>query len=161
VAGALEEAAKATGGFIETMRSQPLVLMMGLMNIVLLVFLFYYLTRITQRTEHTLELLFASNDKTFEKWTGVIKEQSNLVEKSMHCILPEDALKLLTLPPRELPAKPVPPAPLDQRGSLKGDLKGTIKPVEWQKLEIGEDRPFTFEPPKPPVGAPAKPAEKR
>ena len=116
MAGALEEAAKATGGFIDALRTQPLVLMMGLMNIVLLVFLFYYLTRITARTETTVAALFASNDKIFERWATVIKDQGNLVEKSMHCILPEDALKLLALPPRESgPARPEPPTPLQRQ----------------------------------------------
>jgi hypothetical protein len=143
MAGALEEAAKATGGFIDALRSQPLVLMMGLMNIVLLVFLFYYLTRITARTETTVAALFSSNDKIFERWATVIKDQGTLVEKSMHCILPEDALKLLALPPREAPARPEAPAPLQRQSfppiwmPLQGDqfeLQPVTPPHELFKL---------------------------
>jgi hypothetical protein len=115
--GALEEGAKAAGGFIEAMRQQPLVLMMGLMNIALLLFLFYYLSRITGRTENTVGQLFASNDKIFQQWTSVIKDTQGLTEKAMHCILPEDAIKLLqvprqSFPPPERPAAPERPAPL-------------------------------------------------
>jgi hypothetical protein len=138
MAGALEEAAKATGGFIDALRTQPLVLMMGLMNIVLLVFLFYYLTRITARTETTVAALFSSNDKIFERWATVIKDQGALVEKSMHCILPEDALKLLQLPPRvapDLPARPEPPAPL-QRQSF---------PPQWLPLKEDWNHPSPSE----------------
>jgi hypothetical protein len=117
--GAVEEGVKVAGGFIDALRSQPLVLMMGLMNITLLVFLFYYLTRITARTETTVHALFESNDKIFDRWAQVIKDQSGLVEKTMHCILPEDALKLIQSPPRPYapeppaaPARPVAPQPL-------------------------------------------------
>jgi hypothetical protein len=130
--GAVEEGVKAAGGFIDAMRQQPLVLMMGLMNITLLVFLFYYLTRITSRTEHTLELLFTANDKIFQQWTGVIKDQGGLVEKSMHCILPEDAIKLLTMPRSEAPARPQAPEPL-QRQSFPPVWLPLNESMEWPK----------------------------
>ena len=131
--GAVEEGAKAASGFIDALRSQPLVLMMGLMNIVLLVFLFYYLTRITARTENTVAALFSSNDKIFDRWATVIKDQGNLVEKSMHCILPEDALKLLALPPRsEPPARPAPPEPL-QRQSFPPRWLPLKEDMMWPK----------------------------
>jgi hypothetical protein len=111
--GAVEEGVKAAGGFIDAMRNQPLVLMMGLMNIVLLLFMFYYLTRITARTETTVKLLFDANDSLYKQWGTVIKDQVSLTEKTMHCILPEDAIKLLQLPPRsEPPARPQAPTPL-------------------------------------------------
>jgi hypothetical protein len=112
--GVVEEGAKVATGFIDSMRNQPLVLMMGLMNIVLLVFLFYYLTRITARTESTVKDLFAANDKIFDRWATVIKDQGLLVEKTMHCILPEDAIKLLQVPRYEpqRPAAPERPGPL-------------------------------------------------
>ena len=145
--GAVEEGAKAASGFIDALRSQPLVLMMGLMNIVLLVFLFYYLTRITARTETTVAALFQSNDKIFERWATVIKDQGALVEKSMHCILPEDALKLLALPPRsEPPARPVPPEPLQRQSfpprwlPLQGDK------LEWPLPSPSEHELFKLPP---------------
>jgi hypothetical protein len=133
--GALEEAAKATGSFLETMRSQPLVLMMGLMNIGLLLFLFYYLSRITARTENTVAALFTANDKLYSQWGVVIKDQQLLTEKVMHCILPEDALKLLQTPrydpePPRAPARPRfddPPKP--QQQNISDDPTGLIIPI--------------------------------
>lgn len=108
--GVLEEAAKTAGGVIDAMRSQPLALAMGLMNIALLLFLFYYLSRITSRTELTVNSLFTAQDKLFTQWAGVIKDTNALTEKTMHCILPDDVLKLLQLGPSlQLPARPATP----------------------------------------------------
>jgi hypothetical protein len=144
--GALEEAAKATGGFIETMRSQPLVLMMGLMNIGLLLFLFYYLSRITARTENTVAALFTANDKLYSQWGTVIKDQQLLTEKVMHCILPEDALKLLQTPSRsiERPAQPRnlhedPPKPQQQHNI--SDPTGLIIPIPVEPPETSACTP--------------------
>lgn len=113
--GVLEEAAKATGGFIDALRQQPLVLMMGLMNGLLLLFLFYYMSRITARTEITVNSLFTAQDKLFDQWGGIIKDTNNLTEKAIHCILPDDAIKLLQVPraaPIPEPQRPAAPAPL-------------------------------------------------
>jgi hypothetical protein len=148
--GALEEAAKATGGFIETMRSQPLVLMMGLMNIGLLLFLFYYLSRITARTENTVAALFSANDKLYSQWGTVIKDQQSLTEKVMHCILPEDALKLLQSTPRPY-TPPNPAAPQAPRGDLWHDPPKP-SPIEEPRKPVHIDVP-------PPVEAEPKPAE--
>jgi hypothetical protein len=80
----------------------------------LLLFLFYYLSRITARTEHTVQSLFSAQDKLFDQWGVVIKDQAGLVEKAMHCILPEDAIKLLQVP-LQRPAAPEPLQPRAQR----------------------------------------------
>jgi hypothetical protein len=92
--GLLEEGVKATGGLFHALREQPLALAMGLMNIALLLFLFYYLSRITSRTETTVAALFSANDKLYSQWTDIIKDTNALVDKSTHCIMPEDAIKL-------------------------------------------------------------------
>ena len=93
--GVLEEGVKTAGGIVDALRQQPLALAMGLMNIALLVFLFYYLSRITTRTEVTLKELFTAQDKLFTQWADIVKDTNALVEKTNHCILPEDALKLM------------------------------------------------------------------
>lgn len=113
----MQEGVKQVGnvatGIVDSMKSQPLAIAMVLMNIALLLFLFYYLSRITARTETTVQALFAANDKLFTQWGAIVKDQATLVEKTMHCILPEDALKLIQSPPRpyapEPPARPVAP----------------------------------------------------
>lgn len=142
--GALEEAAKATGGFIETMRAQPLVLMMGLMNIALLAFLFYYLTRIVSRTENLANTIFTAQDKLFVQWGAIIKDTNDLTEKALHCILPDDALKLLQVPPRapvQEPQRPQaprgdlyvdPPKP-HPGNATENDPTGLIIPIEPHK----------------------------
>jgi hypothetical protein len=94
--GVVEEGGKAVGGVIEAMRGQPLVLAMGLMNLALLLFLFYYMSRITSRTETTAAALFSAQDNLFSQWSAVVKDSHDLVEKSQHCILPDDAIKLMT-----------------------------------------------------------------
>jgi len=103
----LQEGVKQAGnvatGIVDSMKSQPLAIAMVLMNIALLLFLFYYLSRITARTETTVQALFSANDKLFSQWGAIVKDQGALVEKSMHCILPEDALKLLQVPARSEP----------------------------------------------------------
>jgi hypothetical protein len=93
--GVLEEGVKAAGGIVDAMRSQPLALAMGLMNIALLLFLFYYLSRITSRTENTVQMLFTSQDKIFTQWGEVMRDTNTLAEKTMHCVLPEDAIRLM------------------------------------------------------------------
>jgi hypothetical protein len=109
VSGAIEEGAKAVGGLFHTLREQPLALAMGLMNIALLVFLFYYLSRITTRTEVTVSALFASQDKLYNQWADIIKDTNAMVEKTNHCILPEDAIRLLNAR-RTIEPSPVTPS---------------------------------------------------
>ena len=103
--GAIEEGAKVAGNVLEIMRTQPLVLMMGLMNAGLLVFLWLYMGRITARTETTVGSLFAAQDKLYTQWGKIVSDQSELAEKSLHCITVDDALKLLAVP--RLPAAPL------------------------------------------------------
>lgn len=93
--GVLEEGVKTAGGIVDALRQQPLALAMGLMNIALLLFLFYYLSRITSRTENTVAALFGAQDKLYSQWADIIKDTNTLAERSAHCILPEDALKLM------------------------------------------------------------------
>lgn len=112
--GVLEEGVKTAGGIVDAMRSQPLVLSMGIMNIALLVFLFYYLSRITTRTETTAAQLFQANDKLFTQWANVVNDTHRMMEKSSHCILPEDALKMFNArrdgdPPAIILPTPQPP----------------------------------------------------
>ena len=122
----MQEGVKQVGnvatGIVDSMKSQPLAIAMVLMNIALLLFLFYYLSRITARTETTVQALFAANDKLFTQWGTIVKDQAMLVEKTMHCILPEDVLKILQSPPRsEPPAPPARPAPLEPRPQSADD----------------------------------------
>jgi hypothetical protein len=119
--GVLEEGAKAAGGVIDALRTSPGVLATVIMNIVLLAFLWYYLTRITARTETTVAALFTSQDKLFTQWAGMMKDQNALTEKTMHCILPSDVEQLLRIPRGAIepqrpsdPQRPSAPAPLDR-----------------------------------------------
>jgi hypothetical protein len=109
--GAVEEGGKVATSLIETMRHQPLVLAMMLMNIGLLLFLAWYMSRITSRTEVTVAQLFAGQDKLFTQWGTIVKDTSDLAEKSLHCITVDDALKLIrggTSPDKIEPTKLLP-----------------------------------------------------
>ena len=89
------EGGKAIGNIVDAMRTQPLVLAMMLMNVGLLLFLGWYMSRITSRTELTVQNLFAANDKLYTQWGTIVKDTSDLAEKSLHCITVDDAIKLL------------------------------------------------------------------
>lgn len=145
--GALEEAAKATGGLIDAMKSSPLAIANLLLNVAFLVFLFYYVTRISSRAENVVAGLFAANDKLYAQWGTIVKDQNALTEKAMHCLLPEDALKLLQLPPRspiQEPARPQPPRgdlyvdpPKPHPGSAtENDPTGLIIPIEPHRTSV-------------------------
>ena len=114
--GVLEEGAKAVGSMVDGLRSNPLALANVTLNICFLVFLFYYVSRISTRAEHTVSQLFEAQDKAYAQWAEMLKDTNRLAEKTMHCILPEDAIRLLQAPryAPEPPQRPAPPAPLDQ-----------------------------------------------
>lgn len=120
MAGILEEGVKTAGGVVDALRAQPLQLANIVLNIAFLIFLFYYVSIIATRAQNTVNALFVANDKMYTQWATVLKDQQGLTEKVMHCILPEDAIKLLQLPPRQFvsPEVPLPPsrpiAPLEQ-----------------------------------------------
>jgi hypothetical protein len=114
--GVLEEGGKAVGGVVSAMSSQPMALALVVLNLGLLTYLYYYTSRITSRTEQTAQALFNANDKLYEQWGTIVKDTNTLTEKTIHCILPEDAIKLLQggggrfIPER--PDRPEPPEPL-------------------------------------------------
>ena len=119
----VKQAGNVAVGVVDAMRSNPLAIANILLNICFLVFLIYYVSIIAQRAQTVVAGMFAANDKLYAQWGVVIKDQNALTEKAMHCILPEDALKLLQVPPRvapiEAPARPslTPEAPRPQSGS--------------------------------------------
>jgi hypothetical protein len=132
--GVLEEGVKTAGGVVDALRQNPLALANIVLNIAFLVFLFYYVTIIAHRAEGTVKELFQAQDNVFKQWGLIVKDQQTLTEKTMHCILPEDAIKLLQLPPRfapEPPARPAPPEPL-QRQSF---------PPQWLPLREDWNQP--------------------
>ena len=116
MAGVVEEGVKVAGGVVDAMRGSPLAIANIVLNICFLVFLFYYVSRISTRAENVVKDMFAAQDRLYEQWSVIIKDTNDLTEKTMHCLLPEDALKLLQLPYRpaspERPAAPAPAEPL-------------------------------------------------
>jgi hypothetical protein len=60
--------------------------------------------------------MYAANDKIYTQWGAVVKDNNKLTERALHCILPDDALKLFQggqAPPRygsdtlpQAPARP-------------------------------------------------------
>ena len=116
MAGVVEEGVKVAGGVIDAMRGSPLAIANIVLNICFLVFLFYYVSRISSRAEATVGELFAAQNRLYEQWSVIIKDTNDLTEKTMHCILPSDALMLLNARPSGLappPDRPPSPAPLE------------------------------------------------
>jgi hypothetical protein len=144
--GALEEGGKAIANVTDAMRSQPLAIALVLMNLGLLVYLYYYTSRITSRTETTAAALFDANNKLYAQFGNIVKDTNALAEKTIHCILPEDAVRLLQARPpvTEPPARPQAPAPLEpQRQSWPPKwLPLGSDEVEWpQTIPLPQPRP--------------------
>jgi hypothetical protein len=150
--GALEEGGKAVGNVVDAMRSQPLAIALVLMNLGLLVYLYYYTSRITARTETTAQALFEANNKLYAQFGTIVKDANALAEKTIHCILPEDAVRLLQARPPapvEAPARPQAPAPLSpERQSF---------PPKWLPLS-GDEVEWPLPPESTPLPVP-RPAE--
>jgi cell division protein FtsL len=98
--GIAEETVKsvsaAVAGTVEAMKSTPLVLALCLMNIALLVFFWYYISRVLTRTESTAQLFYQNQQAQNASWNEVLKGQNSITEKTIHCILPEDAVKIFS-----------------------------------------------------------------
>jgi hypothetical protein len=150
---AIEEGGKAIGGVVDAMRSQPLAIALVLMNLGLLTYLYYYTNRITSRTETTAQALFNANNKLFEQFGAIIKDTNILAEKTIHCILPSDALQLLQAPryaPPERPAAPQgprgdlwhdppKPSPIEEPRKPVHDIGDILPPVEPKPAEPGHE----------------------
>jgi hypothetical protein len=135
--GVLEEGAKAAGGVVDAMRGQPLAIANIVLNVCFLVFLFYYVSRISSRAEATVKELFVAQDNLYKQWAVIIKDTNDLTEKAMHCVLPDDILKL-QVPPRyepQRPSAPAPPAPLPKSQNLK--LMDYLPPLPDSPVLLG------------------------
>jgi hypothetical protein len=95
--GALEEGGKAIGNVVDAMRAQPLAIALVLMNLGLLVYLYYYTSRITARTETTAQALFEANNKLYTQFGTIVKDANALAEKTIHCISPEETKLAATM----------------------------------------------------------------
>jgi hypothetical protein len=129
--GIAEETGKAVGGVVDAFRSTPAMLAIIIMNVGLMLLLYYYMNRITTRTEITLKEMYSANDKIYQQWASVLKDTNALTERALHCILPDDALKLFqggAPPPRyappmpEAPRAPVQPNTLRRRSPVFKDI---------------------------------------
>jgi hypothetical protein len=138
--GMLEEGGKAVTGVVDAFRSTPAMLAIIIMNIGLMLLLYYYMNRITTRTEVTLKEMYAANDKIYTQWGAVVKDTNALTERALHCILPDDALKLFQ-------AKPNPPAPfgsdtLPQAPARPQQFRG--KSPVFKEIDIPVFEPLKF-----------------
>ena len=72
---------------VEVFKGQPLTLALALMNIALLVFVFYFGERGASERAKNAELMF-------DVQKNIMAQQSGLADKLLHCITPEDAAKI-------------------------------------------------------------------
>ena len=133
MAGIAEETVKVAGGVVDAMRGSPLAIANIILNIAFLVFLFYYVTIIADRAKATVDMLFTAQNKAYEQWAVIVKDTNDLTEKTMHCILPSDALMLLNARPSGLappPDRPAAPEPLQPRAqSLSSPVLLRLPPL--------------------------------
>jgi hypothetical protein len=140
--GVLEEGGKAVTGVVDAFRSTPAMLAIIIMNIGLMLLLYYYMNRITNRTEITLKEMYAANDKIYTQWGAVLKDTNALTERALHCILPDDALKLFqggTPPPRYAPPMPEAPRPPTQPNTFRPPKSPVFKEIDvpfFQPLKL-------------------------
>jgi hypothetical protein len=125
-----EEVSKQVGSFMEIMKAQPLSLALVMMNLLLIVFLFYSNSQTLQQRASALEQIVAWQRQTDTLMAGCISKE---------------ALELVLNAVRGLPMVPVMPMPVptpQDKSSLEHLLPGP-------KLQSQESRPFVF--PDPPV----------
>lgn len=132
MAGVAEETAKVAGGIVDAMRNQPLAIANIVLNMCFLVFLFYYVSRISTRAEGTVKELFVAQDALYKQWGVIIKDTNELTEKSMHCIYPDDAIKLL-----QAPRQPVAP-PMEMPPRAQGLRLPPLPPLPLRMIEVHE-----------------------
>jgi hypothetical protein len=90
-----EEAGQTARGIIDALKQQPLVLAMVLMNTLLVVMFFYYVSRQLDTRDNNLKSLFEGQEKIFAQWKDVFAQNRELAEKAMSCVNVEDAVKLI------------------------------------------------------------------
>ena len=159
--GIAEEGVKAVGGVLEGLRSNPLALANILLNICFLVFLIYYVSIIASRAQNTVREMFQAQDNLYKQWGIVIKDTQSLTEKAMHCILPEDALKLLQVPSRSPIEAPQRPSETPARPQSAPPLQHLLPPERRTEMEGKEVPHVVGWPPLPPSDsstAPSQPA---
>lgn len=66
MAGAIEEGAKAAGGVVDALKSQPLTLALVIMNVTLLGFLYFYHSGINEERKREQELLYQNRREVGE-----------------------------------------------------------------------------------------------
>jgi hypothetical protein len=131
--GVLEEGAKVAGGVVDAMRGSPLAIANIILNVAFLVFLFYYVSIIANRAQNTVREMFQAQDNLYKQWSGIIKDTNALTEKAMHCLLPEDAIKLLTIPRY---APPLPEAPARPQNAPLQHLLPPDRRTELEQIEV-------------------------
>ena len=141
--GALEEAAKATGGFIDAMRSQPMGLALIAMNILLIAYLFYSGSTTSAQRRETVELIV--------NWQ---KETDKLMA---NCVSAE--VTRLMLDNMQMITKTM----LEDRDKEASRMQGVINRLEQKLFQVPEQAPrgdLNVDPPKPEHGEiePPKPA---
>jgi hypothetical protein len=129
--GVMEEGGKAVSGVVDAFRSTPAMLAIIIMNIGLMLLLYYYMNRITTRTEVTLKEMYAANDKIYTQWGLVVKDTNALTERALHCILPEDALKLFN-------ARPTPPPPYGS-DTMPQAPQAPVRPQNFRRSPVFKD----------------------
>jgi hypothetical protein len=93
--GVSEEAGKAVGGFIDSMKSQPLALALVVMNICLLAFVFYSNARYSEGRKFAFE--------------QIINQQKEMAQLLSRCIVPGTGMKLQSDESRPVQLPPLPP----------------------------------------------------
>ena len=132
MAGVAEETAKVASGVVDAMRNQPLAIANIVLNMCFLVFLFYYVSRISTRAEGTVKELFVAQDALYKQWGVIIKDTNELTEKSMHCIYPDDAIKLLQAPRQAAPVAP----PMEMPPRAQGLKLPPLPPLPFKMIEV-------------------------
>lgn len=139
--GVTEEVAKQVSTFQDIMRQQPLSLALVMMNLLLIVFLFYSNSQTLTQRQSALNQIVDWQRQTDQLMAGCISK---------------DALELVLSAVRGLPMVPVMPMPVPMPPQGKSSLEHLLP--SGPKLQSEESRPFVF-PDPPPVLDEAKPEQ--
>ena len=90
-----EEVGQTARGLIDALKVQPFTLALIVGFVVLLVYHFYSESRELATRDQNLQQLFDGQKAIFAQWGDIVKGQSQLNEKLLHCMTPEDLAKVI------------------------------------------------------------------
>lgn len=90
-----EETGKTARSVVDALKTQPLLLSLVLLNVAMIVFMFYYVSNTFRARTVSVDQLFTSQKVMFEQWANVLQHQQALADKLEKCVPIDEVGKLI------------------------------------------------------------------